>query len=38
MIFRIFGEVFAAPMGGTEGVARCHLQRLGIRYDKTNKN
>ena len=35
--FRVFGEAFAAPTGGTQGVARCHLQRLGMRYDKKTK-
>ena len=37
MIFRIFGDAFAAPMGGTEGVARRHLRGLGMRYDKNIK-
>ena len=37
MIFRIFGDAFAAPMGGTEGVARRHLRGLGMRYDKKIK-
>ena len=34
MIFRIFGNVFVAPTGDIAGVARCHLQGLGMRYDK----
>ena len=36
-IFRIFGVAFAAPTGGTEGVARYHLQGLIMRYDKNIK-
>ena len=32
--FPKFGIVFAAPTGGPEGVARCHLRGLGMRYDK----
>ena len=28
------GVAFAAPTGGPEGVARCHLRGLGMRYDK----
>ena len=41
LIFRILGGAFAAPTGGTGGVARCHLHGLGMRYDKkikTTKN
>ena len=33
-IFLIFEDAFAAPTGGTVGVARRHLQGLGTRYDK----
>ena len=32
-IFRDFGGAFAASMRTTEGVARCHLHGLGMRYD-----
>ena len=32
-IFRIFGDAFGAVMGGTGGVAWCHLRGLGTRYD-----
>ena len=38
MNFRDFGRAFTARMGGTEGVARCRLQRLGMRYDKNIKS
>ena len=30
---RIFGDAFGAVMGGTGGVAWCHLRGLGTRYD-----
>ena len=35
--FVIFGVAFAALTGGTDGVARCHLQGLAMRYDKNKK-
>ena len=38
MIFRIFGEAFAAPTGGTEVVAWRHLQDVDMKYDKKLKN
>ena len=36
-IFRVLGDASGAPTGGTGGVARCHLERLGIGYDKKIK-
>ena len=32
------GDASGAPAGGTGGVARCHLERLGVGYDKNIKN
>ena len=37
MIFPDFRVAFATPTGGPGGVARCHLQGLGMRYDKKTK-
>ena len=34
----VFGDAFAAFMGGTGGVARCHLHGLGMRYDTKIEN
>ena len=36
-IFRVMGDASGAPAGSTGGVARCHLERLGIGYDKKKK-
>ena len=38
VIFRDLGVAFATFTSGPEGVGWCHWHRLGMRYDKKNKN
>ena len=36
--FSDFRGAFTAPTGGTEGVARCYLEGLGMRHEKIKTN